>query len=87
MVSLFLSFRQFLELCNENMGTADEKNSSSMSLDPQPLVDQKGMDAKERNKHWKKVGFRWVSFFQSFQLASENCKCGENIISKFNISD
>lgn len=51
--------KQFLELCNENTGTADEKNSSSMSLDPQPLVDKKGMDAKERNKHWKNVGFRW----------------------------
>lgn len=66
MFTLFLSFRQFLELCNENTGTADEKNSSSMSLDPQPLVDKKGMDAKERNKHWKNVGFRWVSFSKVF---------------------
>lgn len=50
--------KQFLELCDSTVGMTDSTNASSFpDCDPQPLVDQKGMDIKERNKHWKKVGF------------------------------
>ena len=55
------------------METPDEADpSSSVGLDPQPFVDKKGMDAKERHKHWKNIGYGLVSFVKSSKLKSYN---------------